>query len=65
MIMLIYKVQEYFSYNQNSFYDLECDLDKHRLEQFSPILRTNSMCGYVYVDNYVMYMNVYKLCVIL
>ena len=31
-----YKVQEYFSYNQNSFYDLECDLEKHRLEQPSP-----------------------------
>ena len=31
-----YKVQEYFSYNENSFYDLECDLEKHRLEQPSP-----------------------------
>ena len=31
-----YKVHEYFSYNQNSFYDLECDLEKHRLEQPSP-----------------------------
>ena len=28
-----YKVQEYFSYNENSFYDLECDIEKHRLEQ--------------------------------
>ena len=31
-----YKVQEYFSYNQNSYYDLECDLEQHQLEQPSP-----------------------------
>ena len=28
-----YKVPEYFSYNENSFYDFECELDKYRLEQ--------------------------------
>jgi len=28
-----YKVPEYFNYNENSFYDLECELDKYRLEQ--------------------------------
>ena len=28
-----YKVPEYFSYNENSFYDSECELDKYRLEQ--------------------------------
>jgi len=31
-----YKVQEYFSYNQNSFCDLECDLEKTQAGTVQP-----------------------------
>ena len=32
----VYKVPEYFQYNENSYYDIDMDMLKYRLEQPRP-----------------------------